>query len=98
MALQPDNSSAHEQKGWVFYAKHQLNQAVVEAETAIADDRNNANAYGVAGYWKMELGRTDDGLADIETALRLSPRDPMVPYWRWWICQLSHSRKCKPPR
>jgi hypothetical protein len=36
----------------------------------------------------MFVGRTADGVADIETALRLSPRDPMVPYWQWYLCRL----------
>jgi hypothetical protein len=36
----------------------------------------------------MYIGRSADGVADIETALSLSPRDPMVPYWRWWMCRL----------
>jgi adenylate cyclase len=88
LALQPDNSSAHDEKGWVFFAKGQWGRAVAEGEAAIADDRNNGEAYADAGFWKMFLSRSADGVADIETALRLSPRDPMVPYWRWWMCRL----------
>ena len=36
----------------------------------------------------MYVGRSADGVADLETALRLSPRDPMVPDWRWSMCRL----------
>jgi hypothetical protein len=37
---------------------------------------------------KMALGRSRDGLADIETALRLSPRDFGVPDWQGFLCIL----------
>ena len=41
-----------------------------------------------AGFWKMFLGRSEDGFAGVETALRLSPRDPRVPYWQFYMCHL----------
>jgi TolB-like protein/Tfp pilus assembly protein PilF len=88
LALEPDNSSAHQQKGRVFFTKGYWGRAVAEGEAAIAADQNNAEAHAETGFWKMYLGRSADGVADIETALRLSPRDPMVPYWRWWMCRL----------
>jgi TolB-like protein/Flp pilus assembly protein TadD len=88
LALQPDNSSGHEEKGWVFFAKRQWGPAIFEGEAAIADDPNNAAALAEANYWKMFVGRSEDGVAGLETALRLSPRDPNVPDWRWYICRL----------
>jgi len=37
----------------------------------------------------MFLGRSEDGLADVETALRLSPRDSsLLPYWQLYMCAL----------
>jgi tetratricopeptide (TPR) repeat protein len=36
----------------------------------------------------MFVGRAEDGLADEETALRLSPRDPFVPWWQLFMCTL----------
>jgi class 3 adenylate cyclase/TolB-like protein/tetratricopeptide (TPR) repeat protein len=88
LALEPDNSSAHETKGWASFIKGYWARAVVEGEAAIADDRNNAGARADTGFWKMFVGRSADSVADLETALRLSPRDPMMPYWRWWMCRL----------
>ena len=88
LALQPDNSWAHLAKGWIFYAKRQWAPAISEAEAAIADDPNNASAHAAAGYWKMFVGRAEDGVADLETAVRLSPRDPAAPYWRLFLCRL----------
>ena len=34
----------------------------------------------------MFLGRAEDGFAGVETALRLSPRDPNVTWWQYDIC------------
>jgi tetratricopeptide (TPR) repeat protein len=62
--------------------------ALREAERAIEDDRNNPMAHAYAGYWKMHLGRSADGVADVETALRLSPRDPQAPLWQSFLCYL----------
>ncbi len=36
----------------------------------------------------MFLGRSEDGFAGVEKALRLSPRDPFVWVWRHYICHL----------
>ena len=86
LAIQPDNSSAHVTKSGVYFGKHQWGPAIAEAEKAIADDRNNAGAYALVGQVKMFLGHAEDGFADVETALRLSPRDPGVTWWQYFIC------------
>ena len=86
LAIQPDSSVAHVTKSGVYLGKHQWGPAIAEAEKAIADDRNNASAYAQAGFFKMFLGHAEDGFADVETALRLSPRDPSVTWWQYFIC------------
>jgi len=88
LAAQPDNSSAHSLKGWVYFLKRQWGPAIAEAETAIAIDHNDADAYQNSRYFKLFLGHAEDGFAGLETALRLSPRDPFVPFWQFRICHL----------
>ena len=86
LAIQPDSSSAHLAKSLVYLGEHQWGPATAEAEKAIAYDRNNAGAYAMVGFYKMFLGHAEDGFADVETALRLSPRDPNVTWWQYDIC------------
>jgi adenylate cyclase len=88
LALQPDETWPHWVKGYILSLKHQWRAALVENEIAIADDRSNAKAYGKAGLYKMYLGRSADGIADIETALRLSPHDNDAGDWQVTLCRL----------
>ena len=88
LAVQPDNSWAHGIKAWLFFAKRQFGPATAEAETAIAEDRNNADAYAAASFFKLFLGHSEEGFAGVDKALRLSPRDPGVPFWQFEMCHL----------
>ncbi len=88
LAVQPDNSWAHDIKAWLFFAKRQFGPATAEAETAIAEDRNYADAYAAAGFFQLFLGHSEKGFASVEKALRLSPRDPGVPFWQFFMCHL----------
>ncbi len=85
---EPDNSNAHMAKANVFFAKRQWAQAIPEAETAIAANPNNAEAHATHSFWKMFIGRSGDGFSGLETAFRLSPRDPSVPSWQFYTCHL----------
>src|SRR5262249_44829653 len=62
--------------------------ALKEVEAVIAEDADNAKAYAAAGYYKMFLGRSDEGIANVEKALRLSPNDGEAPPWRAYLCVL----------
>jgi adenylate cyclase len=88
LALRPDDSEAHLIKALLFERKSQWGSAIAEAETAIADDPNNARAIATATFYRMFVGHAEDGIAGQETALRLSPRDPMAPIWQVHLCYL----------
>ena len=88
LALRPDDSEAHLIKALLFERKSQWRSAIAEAETAIADDPNNARAIATATFYRMFVGHAEDGIAGQETALRLSPRDPMAPIWQVHLCYL----------
>jgi tetratricopeptide (TPR) repeat protein len=88
LTLQPDDAWAHFAKADVLFADRQYGSAIEQAEAAIEVDRNNATAHAVSSFWKMMLGRSEDGFAGVETALRLSPRDPALPLWQFFMCHL----------
>ncbi|HEY1864473.1 MAG TPA: adenylate/guanylate cyclase domain-containing protein [Roseiarcus sp.] len=88
LALRPDDSEAHFLKALLLERKSQWRQAIAEAETAIADDPNNARAIAQASFYRMFLGHAEDGVVGQETALRLSPHDPMSPIWQVHLCYL----------
>ena len=62
--------------------------ALKEVEAVIVDDPNNAKAHANAGFYKLLLGRSEEGIADVETALRLSPNDDEAPTWLAYLCFL----------
>ena len=88
LAVEPDNSAAHMVKGDLFFDDHQIRPAIAEAEAAIQFDPNNADAHAQASFWNMFVGRSEDGFTGVETALRLSPRDPLKPFWQFYMCHL----------
>jgi adenylate cyclase len=88
LALRPDDSEAHFVKALLFERNSQIRAAIAEAETAIADDPNNAGAIAMASYYRMFLGHAEEGVVGQETALRLSPHDPMAPIWQVHLCYL----------
>jgi adenylate cyclase len=87
LALQPENSILRVANAQDLAWKSQWRAAVAEAETAISYDRNSALAYANAGTWKQYLGRSEDGVADLETALRLDPHGGGVPWRQFELCR-----------
>jgi TolB-like protein/DNA-binding winged helix-turn-helix (wHTH) protein len=91
LAVQPQYSLAHFAKGEIYFTKRQFGPSITENETVIALDPNNANAHALAGFLNLYLGRAEDGFAGVVAAFRLSPRDPSVPWWQFFMCVL-HAR------
>jgi adenylate cyclase len=83
---QPDNAKALVVKSEVYFGKAQLDAAIAEANAAISADRNLPDAHAQAGFYQIFVGRSADAFQEIETALRLSPRDPSRYEWDYYIC------------
>jgi tetratricopeptide (TPR) repeat protein len=81
LALSPNNAWAHHVKGQVMRAQLRYEEAILEYETAIALDRNFADAYAYLGWCKLVTGALDEVLSLEEQAIRLSPRDPIIATW-----------------
>jgi TolB-like protein/Tfp pilus assembly protein PilF len=91
LALQPENAMLHYAYACVLSNKNQWRAAITENETAIAFDRNTSKAYGDNGFYKMYLGRSEEGIADLETAFRLSPHDPANAIYQYDLCLLNNA-------
>jgi adenylate cyclase len=88
LSTQPDNAVFLYAKAMVLFGKKQTEAAILEGEFAIKSDPNYAAPYGSVGGWKAYAGRAEQGFADLETAKRLSPRDPVMWFWDYVICGL----------
>ncbi|MBI3575288.1 MAG: adenylate/guanylate cyclase domain-containing protein [Gammaproteobacteria bacterium] len=75
-ALDPSLPVAYFVKGLVYRARNEYAQALVEAEKAIALDRNYANAHVLAATLLYYAGRPQEGLERMKQAIRLNPHYP----------------------
>jgi TolB-like protein/Flp pilus assembly protein TadD len=78
LAASPRSPLAHFARGQVLRAQHRYNDAILEYETAIALNRNWANAYSHLGWCKCMTGSIEELIPAQERAIRLSPRDPQI--------------------
>jgi class 3 adenylate cyclase/TolB-like protein len=98
LSAEPGNAIAHFVKALVYQTLivtklrtppgPEWEAGIAEADAATNLDRNFAGAHAISGYWRLFLGRAAEGFVGIETAMKLSPRDPVRPVWESWICHL----------
>jgi adenylate cyclase len=86
LSVEPNNATAHWIDGALFLAKKQSSAAIAEQNAAIAIDTNFAWAHADLGFNQTLTGRAAEASAELETALRLSPRDPARNIWELLIC------------
>ena len=85
LAVSPNSAWAHYVNGQVLRAHSQYEDAAIEYETAIAFDRNLANAYAWLGRCKLLIGSVDEVIPPVEYALHLSPHDRNLADFYWLI-------------
>jgi tetratricopeptide (TPR) repeat protein len=88
LAAWPDSAWTRFAKAIVLGAQRQWDAAILEMESVLKIDPNLAPAHGALGLWRAFVGHAGEGFPDIETAIRLSPRDPDMPFWEYSICHL----------
>jgi tetratricopeptide (TPR) repeat protein len=76
LALDPKMGSAHRVRASVLGYRHQLQEAIVASETAIALNRNDSYAHRLLALYELQSGHPQRSRALIEQEMRLSPRDP----------------------
>jgi tetratricopeptide (TPR) repeat protein len=85
LARAPDSADAHVTYGTVLFAMRAPERALREFNVAIDLDGSLAIAHAYVGVMKFLLGRAQETRAHVEKAMRLSPRDPFLFQWHFFI-------------
>jgi TolB-like protein len=85
LAISSHFPQAHFAKGQVLRAQSRYADAIPEYEAAIASNRNWAFAIYGLSQCKFLTGSMQEAIPLAEQAIRLSPRDPLIPRWYNWI-------------
>ena len=79
---------AHYSKAQVLRAQQRFEEAISEYETVLALNRNWVHAIATLGYCKFITGSIEAAISAQERAIRLSPRDPEIWQYYYWIGQV----------
>jgi TolB-like protein/DNA-binding winged helix-turn-helix (wHTH) protein/Tfp pilus assembly protein PilF len=85
LAISPGSFFPHFARALVSRTQGRCEDAIPEYETAIALNRNWANAIAALGMCKVFTGAIEEALPLLEQAIRLSPRDAYSALWYNWI-------------
>jgi tetratricopeptide (TPR) repeat protein len=87
LSVFPNDAMAHFVKGEILRTKGKdFEAAIMEYETAISINPSLAPAYGFLANAKILAGRSEEAFTPAHTAIRLSPRDPLLNIWYFFIC------------
>lgn len=82
----PSDAMAHFVKGEIQRSRgRNVEAAVGEYEQAIAINPSLAPAHGALGAAKIRVGRSAEAFATLQMAIQLSPRDPLLSTWYFYI-------------
>jgi tetratricopeptide (TPR) repeat protein len=85
LMLAPNNAMAHYARATVLLRSRAPERALREFELAIELDQNLALAHAHSGFMKILLGRPEETKAHVAKAIRLSPRDPQLSHWYFYL-------------
>ncbi len=85
IALAPNNVRAYAAKSFYLYISHRPTESLGAANAGLAIDPNYASLYAARRGAELSLGRYAEAKADIEQAMRLSPRDPDIGTWHMYM-------------
>jgi TolB-like protein/Flp pilus assembly protein TadD len=85
LSLAPSSADVRCTHGTVLWAMGMPDRALREFDLAITIDRNLAVAHALSGWMKFYLGRYAETEPHVAEAMRLSPRDPLLFHWRYFI-------------
>ena len=85
LSLAPGSANVRCSHGTVLWAMGLPDRALREFELAISIDRNLAVAHAYSGFMKFYLGRFAETEGHVVEAMRLSPRDPLLFHWCYFV-------------
>jgi adenylate cyclase len=86
LAELPNDGMAHFVKGEILRARKEFDAAISEYQVALSLNPSLASAYSSLGNAEIRAGRAQEALEPLATAIRLSPRDPLLNLWYFNIC------------
>jgi tetratricopeptide (TPR) repeat protein len=81
LTLDPNYGDAHTFKALVLESRFRLDEAIAEDQRATDLSPTNVYAYENMGFAYRLLGQFEASLEFVDKAIRLSPRDPLLPAW-----------------
>jgi adenylate cyclase len=85
LTASPRNALIHVVKGTVLRAQNRWEEAIPEYETALASDPNLVAAIHGLALCKLFTGSVEQVIPLEERSMRLSPRDPGIGWWYFWM-------------
>jgi TolB-like protein len=87
LAMQNPTASAHRAAAWIHTWKSEYEEAIAEAEHAIAREPNNAHSYHAMGGALIYDGRSKEAIDCYKKAMRLNPHYPARYLWFLGLAQ-----------
>lgn len=84
IALDPKHARAYLMRGFLWRARTDPERALAAFQHALALEPGYAWARAEAGRTKIELGRADEAITDLEIAIRAAPAEPRLFNWYYW--------------
>ncbi len=83
----PDDAMAHFVKGEILRAGGEdFDAAIREYEAAVSINPSLAPAFGALGGAEIRAGRSEQAFKPLQMAISLSPRDPLLNIWYFYVC------------
>ena len=85
IALAPNNVRAYAAKSFYLYISNRPMESLGAANAGLAIDPNYASLYAARRGAQLSLGHFEEARADMQQAMRLSPRDPDIGTWHMYM-------------
>jgi adenylate cyclase len=85
IALAPDSLWAYFAKSVYLYLTHRAGEAVATADAGLVINPNFAPLWVARGRAEAFLGDFERSKSDIQQGMRLSPRDPLIGVFDWYL-------------